>query len=120
MTSASRLLFLAQYYSSYGLFNCNKHDISAHPCPRIPGPAHGSVACNGWNSNYGEICTIFCESDKDMFPASAITTVYVCGATGTWFPAVPDNVDCQGTLSLACTHTHMDAYAICLNIMLHH
>ena len=67
--------------------NYNLLCIPAFPCPALTVPMHGILACNGWRTDFDNICRVSCLHGY-THPASVHPdTLYVCGATGHWKPA---------------------------------
>ncbi|XP_021345012.1 protein jagged-1-like, partial [Mizuhopecten yessoensis] len=71
------------------LFNIT---IRPHPCPTLNVPTGGAKVCNGWKSDFGEYCMIFCDVNHDVYPGIDVNQWYVCGASGAWKPSakLPD------------------------------
>jgi len=76
-------LNICPLYTNYN-FLC----IPAFPCPALTAPMHGILACNGWRTDFDNICRVSCLHGY-THPASVHPdTLYVCGATGNWMPAI--------------------------------
>ena len=70
----------------------------ARPCESLTAPVGGALACNGWNSRFGEICITFCKSTNDVPLGIRLETVYACGASGNWLPTMLEGAECSGIL----------------------
>ncbi|XP_062610426.1 sushi, von Willebrand factor type A, EGF and pentraxin domain-containing protein 1-like [Saccostrea cucullata] len=65
------------------LFNVN---VRPHPCKDLNIPQNGAKVCNGWKTDYGEFCLVFCGPEYSLDVRFSHHQWYVCGASGTWAP----------------------------------
>ncbi|XP_060063504.1 neurogenic locus notch homolog protein 1-like [Ylistrum balloti] len=61
--------------------------IRPHPCPTLNVPSGGAKVCNGWKSDFGQYCMVFCDINHDVYPGIDANQWYVCGASGEWKPS---------------------------------
>ncbi|XP_019616508.1 PREDICTED: sushi repeat-containing protein SRPX2-like [Branchiostoma belcheri] len=63
--------------------------VYPHPCPALPPPVHGAIACNGWITRLGRVCKAFCQQGWTVPRGleDKLHQLYVCGAHGSWLPA---------------------------------
>jgi len=59
---------------------------SAFPCQALAVPANSVVACNGWQTDYYNICRVSCLHGYALPADVSPDTLYLCGATGSWMP----------------------------------
>jgi len=69
------------------VIRCN-YLITAHQCPSLQTPTNGIVACNGWRTDYTNICRIYCLDGYVFPPGVDPESMFVCGATGKWMPGM--------------------------------
>ncbi|OWF52999.1 Sushi, nidogen and EGF-like domain-containing protein 1 [Mizuhopecten yessoensis] len=79
------------------LFNVS---VRPHPCPTLNVPIGGAKVCNGWKSDFGQYCMIFCDASHDVYPGIDVNQWYVCGASGSWKPSAK-LPDCEASISLS-------------------
>ncbi|XP_078316770.1 sushi repeat-containing protein SRPX-like [Crassostrea virginica] len=60
--------------------------IRPHPCKRLQKPSNGAKVCNGWKTDYGKFCLVFCGPRYSLDITSSHRQWYVCGASGQWIP----------------------------------
>lgn len=86
--------FIAQYVAlkpSNGLrtectFNIT---IRPHPCPELNVPVNGARVCNGWKTDFGQFCQVYCGGNYSLGLQYDHSQWYVCGASGNWIPGGP-------------------------------
>lgn len=86
--------FIAQYVAlkpSNGLrtectFNIT---IRPHPCPELNVPVNGARVCNGWKTDFGQFCQVYCGGNYSLGLQYDHSQWYVCGASGNWIAGGP-------------------------------
>lgn len=74
--------------------------ISAKPCPELEVPLNAALVCNDWKTDFGKICTYFCDKLYTVPRGMKPNQLYVCGATGLWTPnSIMPN--CSGVLKIS-------------------
>ncbi|XP_053381244.1 sushi, von Willebrand factor type A, EGF and pentraxin domain-containing protein 1-like isoform X2 [Mercenaria mercenaria] len=66
-----------------------KIKVRPTPCQELNIPVNGARLCNGWQTEYGQLCMLTCQQNYTIDPAQSYYTWYVCGASGTWIAASP-------------------------------
>ncbi|XP_022330019.2 CUB and sushi domain-containing protein 3-like [Crassostrea virginica] len=86
--------FVAQYVAlkpSNGLrtecsFNIT---IRPYPCPDLNIPVNGARVCNGWKTDFGRFCQVYCEGNYSLGLQYDHSQWYVCGSSGNWIASGP-------------------------------
>lgn len=61
--------------------------VKPFPCKTLDPPVNGMVMCNGWRTEYSQVCTFVCKKSFTFPPGFKADDIYVCGATGHWLPS---------------------------------
>ncbi|KAH3752975.1 hypothetical protein DPMN_187602 [Dreissena polymorpha] len=60
--------------------------IKPHPCKQLPSISNGVLVCNGWETEYTNICKYYCLTNYTYPVGLSKDTAFVCGASGNWLP----------------------------------
>lgn len=60
--------------------------VKPFPCEEMYPPANGILMCNGWRTEYSQVCIFSCKVNYAFQPGFRKSDIYVCGASGHWLP----------------------------------
>ncbi|XP_062584885.1 protein jagged-1-like isoform X2 [Saccostrea cucullata] len=63
--------------------------IRPHPCPELNVPVNGARVCNGWKTDYGKFCLVYCGGNYSLSLQFDHSQWYVCGSSGNWIANGP-------------------------------
>ncbi|KAL5012412.1 hypothetical protein ScPMuIL_010963 [Solemya velum] len=63
--------------------------VRPHPCEELNIPKNGARVCNGWMTDFGQYCLVFCSSNFTLPRNYDFRQWYVCGASGHWIAPIP-------------------------------
>ncbi|XP_061172865.1 CUB and sushi domain-containing protein 3-like [Saccostrea echinata] len=86
--------FVAQYVAlkpSNGLRTTCEFNITIrpHPCPELNVPVNGARVCNGWKTDFGQFCLVYCGGNYSLSLQFDHNQWYVCGSSGNWIANGP-------------------------------
>ncbi|XP_052260173.1 fibropellin-3-like [Dreissena polymorpha] len=94
--------------------------IKPYPCKQLPSISNGVLVCNGFETEYTNICKYYCLTNYTYPVGLSKDTTFVCGASGNWLPfatvgsCIPSDIadiDDIGHTFGGC-HSETDAYNI--------
>ncbi|KAJ8304766.1 hypothetical protein KUTeg_018349 [Tegillarca granosa] len=68
--------------------------VRPHPCKALNVPTNGAKVCNGWETDFGQYCIVFCKQNYSLGSAYDHRQWYICGASGNWIPS-PKMPNCR-------------------------
>ena len=87
----------------------------AYPCPDLNIPVNGARVCNGWKTDFGRFCQVYCEGNYSLSLQYDHSQWYVCGSSGNWIASGP-LPNCTGIHHNL--HTCLSGYLVYRDIML--
>lgn len=77
--------YLFYLYSTSDLFFI----YIAHQCPELNVPVNGARVCNGWKTDFGQFCLVYCGGNYSLALQYDHSQWYVCGSSGNWIASGP-------------------------------
>ncbi|XP_056020424.1 sushi, von Willebrand factor type A, EGF and pentraxin domain-containing protein 1-like isoform X2 [Ostrea edulis] len=63
--------------------------IRPHQCPELNVPVNGARVCNGWKTDFGQFCLVYCGGNYSLALQYDHSQWYVCGSSGNWIASGP-------------------------------